>query len=159
MTYPVEYYYPEFIESRTDDPRISTPPRPPLTNGVSTSRNFDPLITSRKDRASQLGTDIAAKQGRVDDDITQTIKTDMRTSLLRDPAEKSTAKVNINRDTFPEARVKPTIPVTNLDDSEEDLPPILDLVPSRETNRTRGLTNNQWPKSLMANPEVGRSCI
>ena len=74
MTYPVEFYYPDFIESRPDDPRISTPPRPPLTAGISTNRDLDPLGSYRNNRSSQLGRDIAMKQGRVDDDLTQANK-------------------------------------------------------------------------------------
>ena len=156
MTYPVEYYYPDFIESRPDDPRVSPPPRPPLTAGVSTSRDADPIGSYRTNRSSQLGTDIAAKQGRVDDDITQTIKTDVRSSLMRDPAEKSNAKVTINRQTIQEARQKPTIPVTNLDDDESDLPSMPSYPPSRQINRPPPVRPNEhWRRTnLLANRDA-----
>ena len=160
MTYPVEYYYPDFIESRPDDPRISPPPRPPLTTGVSTRRDLDPITSYRKDRSNQLGTDIATKQGRVDDDITETIKTDVKSSLMRDPTEKSNAKVKINRSTIQDAREKPTIPVTNLDDDDDDtLPPIPSYAPSRQTNRPQFIPNNQLKRNMFANQEAVRSCL
>ena len=118
MTYPVAYYYPEFIESRPDDPRVSAPSRPPLATSVTASKKFEHLAHERR-QSTKLAIDVSTAQGLVDVDLTQSAQTAPRKSLDHDRAEKA-AQNSIADRTIPQKAVhKPPIPVTNLDDNIE----------------------------------------
>lgn len=116
LAYPAEYYYPEFIDSRTDDPRISAPTRFPLTtsvdNGIGLStqipasfQQVDELDVSRKPSNKKQGPvklalDVATNQGLPDSDINQAARTDAKKNLLRDPVERNIPRLIVDDSLF-----------------------------------------------------------
>ena len=116
LAYPAEYYYPEFIDSRIDDPRISVPTRFPLKtsvdNGIGSStqipasfQHVDELDVSKKPSNKKQGLttlrlDVATNQGLPDTDITQAVRTDPKKNLLRDPVERNIPRLIVDDSLF-----------------------------------------------------------
>ena len=135
LTYPAEYYYPEFIDSRPDDPRISPPSRLPLTTSIdngfgsstkvpTTVEHTDETIIKKKPinkklTSTNLALNIVTDQGLPDADITQTVRTDPKKNLLRDPAEKNIPRLIVDDSVLKQAIRTPRIITTNLDDNFE----------------------------------------
>ncbi len=109
--YPAEYYHPEFIESRTDDPRLS-PPAPPLSTAVAT------IVNRSTKPKKNLAIDVVTDHGLPDTDITELVKTDPKKSLIRDPVERNIPRLIVDENVLKQAIRTPTFPVTNLDDNE-----------------------------------------
>jgi hypothetical protein len=125
LAYPVEYYYPEFIDNRTDDPRKSPPSTIPLTrsidNGIgSTKIPVNTTITrkqplKKKQTSTGVALDIATDQGLPATDITKTVKTDPKKNLLRDPAERNIPRLIVDQNIIQQSSRTPRRFTTNLD--------------------------------------------
>lgn len=96
-TYPSDYYYPEFLNNRSDDPRSSPPKPPTLSTSVLATKTTEQL-TNRTNKSStkNLAIDITTNQGLPDADITESMKTDVKTSLLRNPVERNIPRLIVN---------------------------------------------------------------
>ena len=116
--YPAEYYYPEFIESRPDDPRRSPPKPLPLPPSVTTPNERKQLPSrGKKTPNKSLALDVVTDHGLPDADITEAAKTDPRKNLIRDPGEKNIPKLIVDGSIIQQAMQYTTIPITtNLDD-------------------------------------------
>jgi len=125
LAYPAEYYYPEFIDNRPDDPRKSPPSKVPLTksidNGVGSTkipvntRVTRKKVVKKKHRSTGLVSNISINQGAADKDITQAVKTDPKKSLLRDPAERNIPRLIVDQSVIQQSVRTPRIVTTNLD--------------------------------------------
>lgn len=135
LAYPAEYYYPEFLDNRPEDPRESPSTALPFTsaidNGIGQSAQI-PIKTTKpsssttttprkklidKNRSPPtLAADITTDQGLPDTDITQAVKTDPKKSLVRDPAERNIPKLIIDDKVIKQAIRTTRGPTTNLDD-------------------------------------------
>jgi hypothetical protein len=93
--YPAEYYYPEFIESRSDDPHRSPPPRPPFTSAITATTNRG-QFTEKKREPANLALNVVTNQGLPDVDITQSTQTDPNKSLIRNPNEKTIPRLVVH---------------------------------------------------------------
>lgn len=134
LDYPAEYYYPEFIESRPDDPLKITKPRVPATTLIEKSvvsstqvpikvePKNDPIIqkksTTKREPMPSLGLDVATDQGLPDIDITRTLQTDPKKSLLRDPASRNIPRLIVDDNVIKQTGRTPRIKTTNLDNAE-----------------------------------------
>lgn len=135
LAYPAEYYYPEFLENRPDDPRKSPSNDLPFTsaidNGIGstseipikTTKPSSSATTPRKkaiDKNRQpltLAADITTDQGLPATDITEATRTDPKKSLVRDPAERNIPKLIVDDKIIKQAVRTPRVVTTNLDDS------------------------------------------
>lgn len=132
-SYPAEYYYPEFIDNRTDDPRKSPSKLLPLTTSIDDGRGSSTKIpttttTTNKPTSIQkksfnkqhpptnLSLDIVTDQGLPDADITKAVITDPKKNLVRDPAEKNIPKLIVDDSIIKQAVRTTKIVTTNLDD-------------------------------------------
>jgi hypothetical protein len=115
--YPSEYYYPQFLESRPDDPRLSPPAPPPLSKSVTTTTSLKKL-TVRKKKPKNLAIDVVTDHGLPEADITELAKTDPKNSLIRDPAEKNIPKLIVNENIIKKSINSPKIVIKNLNDVE-----------------------------------------
>ena len=145
LAYPAEYYYPEFIDSRTDDPRVFAPPRQPLTaaidNGTGSSTKIPTIVQqvnetdakkkpSNKKRSSiTLALDVATNQGLPDADITRAVKTDPKKSLLRDPVERNIPRLIVDDSLFRQTMIATTMG-HNPPESEEPEEPRMATIPT-----------------------------
>jgi hypothetical protein len=109
--YPAEYYYPEFIDSRQDDPRISPPP-PSL---LSTAINIE---QPKKKPKRNLAIDVVTNQGLPDADITAASRTNPKKNLIRDPAEKNIPRLIVDENIIKKTIRTPTYPIANPYDQE-----------------------------------------
>ncbi len=107
--YPAEYYYPEFIDSRSDDPRLS-PPRPPsLSKSVTSTKSLQQLTNWTKNLAINVVTHhVLPAVG-----INESAKIDPQKSLIRDPIERNIPRLIVNQHIY-----SSTIPVANLDNNQ-----------------------------------------
>ncbi|CAF0745972.1 unnamed protein product [Adineta ricciae] len=110
LAYPADYYYPEFIYSREDAPPTSPGLHLPLSsvdNGIGsttatipgTVQEINEVHTRQQQHynpATPLAGNIMTNQGLPDMDITQTTRTDPRTNLVRDPAERNIPKLIVD---------------------------------------------------------------
>jgi hypothetical protein len=129
--YPAEYYYPEFIDSRPEDPLKSPQPHFPIStsvdNGIGSSIKVDSTneITikkkpiNKKQTTTGLALDVVTDHGLPDADITQTIKTDPKKHLVRDPAERNIPRLIVDDSIIKQTVRAPKIVTTNLDDDFE----------------------------------------
>lgn len=125
LAYPAEYYYPEFIDNRPEDPRKSPPKALQLTesidNGIGVTKIPITTITPRKIVKNKPSTtknvplDIITDQGLPDADITKSVRTDPKKNLLRDPAEKNIPRLIVDSNLIQQTVRTPRRPVTNLD--------------------------------------------
>lgn len=135
LAYPAEYYYPEFLENRPEDPRKSPsndlPFATAIENAIGSSSHM-PIKTTKptssgttprkkaidKNRsAPTLAADIATDQGLPATDITEATKTDPKKSLVRDPAERNIPKLIVDDKILKQSVRTPRVVTTNLDDS------------------------------------------
>jgi hypothetical protein len=130
--YPAEYYYPEFIDSRADDPLNLHPTHVPLTtsidNGISSSTKVPTNVDhtnktiiktkpiNKKQTSTGLALDVVTDQGLPDADITQALRTDPKRHLLRDPAAKNMPRLIVDDSVIKQTVRTPRIVTTNLDD-------------------------------------------
>jgi hypothetical protein len=100
--YPAEYYYPEFINSRPDNP-ILPPRKPPsLSGSISVARK----IESRKKKLSH---NVVTDHGLPEIDINKAVNTDPKKNLIRDPTENNIPKLIVNENIVKQVRFA-TIP-------------------------------------------------
>jgi hypothetical protein len=155
LAYPAEYYYPEFIDNRYDDPRKSPPTNLPVTssidNGVgsstTTTKTTAPTIlkkpVNKKPVVTSLALDIVTNQGLPDTDLTKAVKTDPKKSLLRDPAERNIPRLIVDDSVIKQAVRTPKIVTTNLDYSFEQKPYSNRNKPIANGHMNGGLTKQQ----------------
>ena len=133
-SYPAEYYYPEFIDSRLDDPLKSPNRVLPVTasiddgKGASTKISTTTTTTTTKPTSMQkksynkqqpptnIALDIVTDQGLPDTDITKAVITDPKKNLVRDPAERNIPKLIVDDSIIKQAVRTTKIVTTNLDD-------------------------------------------
>jgi len=126
LAYPAEYYYPEFIDNRPDDPRKSSSTNLPLTtsinNGIGSSTKIPTDVTIikkksliKKQPSTNLALDIVTDQGLPYTDITEAVKTDPKKNLLRDPAERNIPRLIVDDSVIKQSVRTPRIITTNLD--------------------------------------------
>jgi hypothetical protein len=136
LAYPAEYYYPEFIENRPDDPRKSPPSHLPFTisvdNGIRPSSKNPTNIEythettdktkpiNKKKPSHSLALDVVTDQGLPGTDITQLSQIDPKKNLLRNPVEKNIPKLIVDDNVIKQAVRTPKIITTNLDDNWDD---------------------------------------
>ena len=110
LAYPADYYYPEFIYSRPDEPPTSPPLHLPLTsvdNGIGSTSRVPTAVqqvnetrvkqpVAKQQSSTRLAVDVATNQGLPDHGMTETVRTDPKTNLLRDPAERNLAKLIVD---------------------------------------------------------------
>lgn len=129
--YPAEYYYPEFIDNRPDDPLKPPPTNISLTssidNGIGSTTKIpaNVVATPKKPlnkkqqspppKTTNLAFDIVTNQGLADTDITQSVKTNPKKNLLRDPAERNIPRLIVDNSIIQQAVRTPRVPTTNLD--------------------------------------------
>jgi hypothetical protein len=104
--YPADYYYPEFINSRPDDPILPPTKPPPLSGSVSVTRNLE-------NRKRKLASNVVTDQGLPELDINNVINTDPKKSLIRDPTEKNIPKLTVNDNFVKQVRF-PAIPTSDI---------------------------------------------
>ncbi|CAF0736678.1 unnamed protein product [Rotaria sordida] len=137
LNYPAEYYYPDFLESRLDDPLKPPSSRLPKTtsidNGIGLSTQVPINIEHKnetkikktpintKQSSTNLAHNVAIDQGLPDIDITQSLKIDPKKNLLRDPAARNIPRLIVDDNVIKQAvvRTPKIIPTTNLDDNLE----------------------------------------
>ena len=118
LAYPAEYYYPEFSDNRRpDDPHQSPRAHLPLTTGmdqisVGASARMPQAFkqniegadrinrTIRRKGSTTSRTEIVTNQGLPDADITQSVQTDPKKSLLRNPVEKNIPRLIVDDSIF-----------------------------------------------------------
>jgi len=110
--YPSEYYYPEFISIRSDDPHLSPPKPPPLSITATTSSQ------QLTDRTKNLATNVVTRHGLPDVDINESGKTDPQKDLIRSPIERNVPRVILNQNIIKQAIRSSASPVTNLDNNQ-----------------------------------------
>jgi len=156
LAYPVEYYYPEFIDNRTDDPRKSPPSTIPLTrsidNGIgSTKIPVNTTITrkqplKKKQTSTDLALDIATDQGLPATDITKTVKTDPKKNLLRDPTERNIPRLIVDQNIIQQSSRTPRF-TTNLDNDFAEQK----LNSNQINNERNSLANNGHVNGVLIN--------
>ena len=131
LAYPAEFYYPEFLDNRPDDPRVLPPKSLPLTASIDNGVGSTPKISTNKSTILKkkpsdknqppisLALDIVTDQGLPDADITQAATTDPKKSLVRDPAERNIPRLIVDDSILKQAVRTPRISTTNLDDNAE----------------------------------------
>ncbi|CAF1021500.1 unnamed protein product [Rotaria sp. Silwood1] len=135
LNYPAEYYYPEFLESRPDDPLKSPSSRLPITtsidNGIGSSTRVSTYIENKnetktkktpintKQSVTNIAHNVVIDQGLPDVDITRSLKIDPKKNLLRDPAARNIPRLIVDDNVIKQAVVRSPkiIPTTNLDDN------------------------------------------
>ena len=129
--YPAEYYYPEFIDSRPEDPIKSPQPHFPIStsidNGIGSSTKVEstneiPIKKkpiNKKQTTTGIALDVVTDHGLPATDITQTLKSDPKKSLVRDPAERNIPRLIVDDSIIKQTIRAPKIVTTNLDDNFE----------------------------------------
>ena len=135
--YPAEYYYPEFIDSRSDDPLKLAPSHLSLTTSVDkgtgsttqTSTNIEQTketttktkTTNKKQPSIRVAPAVVTAQGLPEIDITQSSKTDPKKSLLRDPASRNIPRLIVDDSIIKQKSLAPKITTTNIDNKPDSV--------------------------------------
>ncbi|CAF2905133.1 unnamed protein product [Rotaria sp. Silwood2] len=171
LNYPVEYYYPEFLESRSDDPLKSPSSRLPITtsidNGIGASTQVPINIQHKNDTSikrkpintnqplTNIAHNIVTDQGLPDVDITRSLKTDPKKNLLRDPAARNIPRLIVDDNVIKQTVIRPPkiISTTNLDDNLQQITKVNKInhvqQPLPYTYTNEYLTNQIQPYELM----------
>jgi hypothetical protein len=142
LAYPAEYYYPEFIDNRPDDP-LKPPPahfslKSSIEHGIGSTAKIPTNVTiptttiaaatttprkkplNKTQASTNLVSDINTNQGLADTDITQTVIADPKKSLLRDPAERNIPRLIVDNNAIQQAVRTSRLHRTNLDQTNND---------------------------------------
>ena len=168
--YPAEYYFPEFLDNRPDDPRKSPPVQEALTtsidNGIGTTAAMPVLIretseVKQKKRSNlkkapstkSIAFDVATDQGLPGADMTNALRTDPKTSLIRDPADKNIPRLLVDDDALKKSLRTPRLDLTN---APKKVEPKADttIVPSKPVNQ---IDSTNKPKSNLNDFQNGNS--
>ncbi|CAF1940898.1 unnamed protein product [Rotaria magnacalcarata] len=133
LTYPSDYYYPEFIESRPDDPLKSPSSRLQITTAIdkgigstvkplkNTDRNTETVTkttsANRNQSLTNVPFDVVTDHGLPDTGIIQALKTDPKKNLLRDPAARNIPRLIVDDSVIKQNIRGPKIITTNPDDN------------------------------------------
>jgi hypothetical protein len=113
--YPAEYYYPEFINSRPDNPIIPPSKPPPLSESVTVIKNDERSTNQiKKSRKKNLAVNVVTDHGLADVDITTAAKSDFKKNLIRNPAEKNIPKLIVNKNIVKQSVRFPANPITEI---------------------------------------------
>lgn len=177
VAYPAEYYYPEFLENRTDDPRKS-PLNPPTIAPASTTASVHEGFESRKQptvvfretseivprksiknqprrEAQSLSIDIVTNQGLADTDITKAARIDPKKNLIRDPVDR-----NIPRLIVDQGLLQKSLKTPRLDADNQDSKPTESFDPTKKPKALldprsgfqNGFPNNDFQNSMRKTP-------
>ncbi|CAF3360407.1 unnamed protein product [Rotaria socialis] len=164
LTYPADYYYPEFIESRPDDPLKSPSPRLQVTTSidkgigstVKPSKNADrktetvtkTTSANRNQSVTNVPFDVVTDHGLPDTGITQALRADPKKNLLRDPAARNIPRLIVDDSVIKQNIRTPKIVTTNGSDN---------LDQTKKFNKTNN--GKQTPVGRQANGDFNNRFI
>jgi len=132
QAYPAEYYPPEFIYSRPDDPRQPTPLQLPLVtsvdNGIRSptkvSTPFQQINESeinRQQTPARIAANVVTNQGLSDTGMIEPTRIDPKKNLLRNPAQKNLPRLFVDDSTIRQTLQTPKLITVNLDNRSEQI--------------------------------------
>jgi hypothetical protein len=130
--YPAEYYPPDFIYSRPDDPR-QTPFQLPLVtsvdNGIGSSakvstpfQQINQSEINRQQTSSRLSVNVTTNQGLSDTGMIEKARTDPKKNLVRDPAQRNLPRLFVDDSVIRQTLQTPKLVTVNLDNRSQQTP-------------------------------------
>lgn len=164
LDYPAEYYFPEFLESRPDDPLKISKSNLPITksidNGVGTSTKMPASIekkvrkspTTKSPPLTTVATNVAIDHGLPDADMTKSLRTDPKKNLLRDPASRNIPRLIVDDNIIKQSMAGSKVIITDRDNDLEQTKKINPKQPTPRTPATSVITADEL-KDKTKHPE------